>query len=192
MKLIISTFLIAISLMGNLHAGLWPSGHFRLGAGVQSLPESEGIDMDMLKVGQISFDIQPFVVPVYISLDIQGSLESDGDYNIGADRGSLTSKVQQYTLGARLYKDIGPIDIYGGIGLNYLKSQQKLEGVALLKEISDEGLGVTFIVGFTDLKVFLPAVGWGVEFRYARVNVDSFTDVDARKGSWLLTCGIGW
>jgi hypothetical protein len=184
--------LIVFSSWNLLMAGLWPSGHVRLGFGVQPRSSQTGVEVDSMKIGQLSFDIQPTLLPFYLGLDAGGSLESDGQVDIPQGKGSLVSRTQDFTLSFKLYKSLKFLDVYAGLGATYLKTEQELKTATVVSNISEDGLGATVILGISDIQIFLPMVQWGMEFRATRANLDTFTELDSRRGAWLLTCGFGW
>jgi hypothetical protein len=176
----------------SLSAAPWPGGHIRLGAGLQPSSGQSDVDLDSMRIGQLSLDVRPSLLPVYLALDISGDLETDGKVDLPAERADLTSKMLNLTLGLKWYQSIGVADLYAGLGATYLKTEQELKASTFVKKVSSDGLGATLILGFTDVQIMLPLVQWGVEFRYTKVNLDSIADVEPSQGAWLLTCGYGW
>ena len=168
------------------------SGHARVGLGVENWPENSAGFSDQATLGQLSLDFKTPLHPLYYSFEFTGTIKERGRYSIPGTIGELETQTQTFSFGPRYYHDLGPLDIYGGLSLTYLKTRQRLEGTGVLRNLVDDGLGTTFVIGLTDLQAFLPMIGWGLEYRLARVDVDALVDVEPKKGTWLLTTGIKW
>ena len=186
-----SFLFICLSLL-PLSAAPWPGGHIRLGAGLQPSPSQSGVDLESMRIGQLSVDVQPSLIPLYLGLDVSGDLETDGKVDLPTERADLNSRTLNVTLGLKWYQTIGVADLYAGVGATYIKTEQELKTSTFVKNVQADGLGTTIILGLTDIQIMLPMVQWGVEFRYTKANLDSIADVEPNRGAWLLTCGYGW
>lgn len=185
--------LVCFTCLGAADAGVWPSGHFRLGFGADLQSEGQSFDMGSEKIAQLSFDLQPWLLPLYVAVDAQLGAESSGEYvSQGGGVEVLRSKADELTLGVKYYQSLALLDVYVGLGGTYQRLDQEHQGNALLRRVKGDGLGYTAILGVTDLQLLLPVLQWGVEVRFSKINTDAIVDVDPKMGTWLLTCGLGW
>mgnify|MGYP006423157337 CR=1 FL=1 len=176
----------------GLYSAPLVSGHLRLGLGVEKWPEnSAGFD-DQATIGQLSFDFKTPFNPIHYALDFSGTVKEKGRYSVPGTLGELETTTRSFSFGPRYYHDLGPVDVYGGVSLTYLKTEQKLSATGVIRNLSDDGLGSTLVLGLSDLEVFLPKIGWGIEYRMAWIDVDALIDIQPKEGTWLLTTGIKW
>lgn len=166
------------------------SGHMRIGLGLEKWPENSVGFEESAMLGQLSLDFKPFLSPIFCAIDLSRTFEERGSYSAPGSLGELVTKTQTFSLGPRIYQELGPVDFYGGLSLTYLRAEQRLEGVGLLRDLVEDGLGSTLVLGITDFEIFFPKIGWGVEYRLAWVDVDALVDVQPRRGTWLLTTGL--
>jgi hypothetical protein len=183
---------LCCSFFSMAEAGPWPGGSFRLGYGLQPGPDGLGLDGDHVGVAQLSFDMQPGLLPWTLGLDFSTTLDEKDSVSLPSGKAELLSRFQQWTLSVKWFQNLAFCDVYGGVGYSMMNVKQKLTSATGRENESDTSSGPVIIVGLTDLPIYFPIIGWGVEYRYASLDADAITDVENQSSTWLITCGIGW
>jgi hypothetical protein len=186
------TLFCVVAYCGDVFAGPWPGGSFRLGYGVQSGPHGFGLNGERLEVMQASLDIQPGLLPWTIGLDFLTSFEHHESLQMTMNSGQLDSAVQKWTCSIKWHQELVFCDLYAGAGMGVLVFDQDFRAGSSIEHRRERSFFPVFIFGITDVPIFFPVLGWGVEFRYAQLDSEGIVELAKDSRSWLLTCGVSW
>lgn len=160
-----------------------------MGCGVEGW-SSEALDS--ARIGSLSLDAKPWLYPIYLGLDLSGSSTEAGFIRQNGVRGNIEANTSVVSVGPKVYQTVYWADVYAGLMLTWQKTDQRFSRAGVVRDLMDQGLGTTAVLGVGGVEVFIPHLEWGVEFRYTKVDLDAITDVEPSSGTWLLTSGISW